>query len=94
MIEEPLITTVILMSRRPKLLRRAGFRQSTVSSTLRITAFTFIISRLIRRSGRGDVSSSRSRWAFAYGRAAAAAELLIRVWNPLVADELLLVARK
>lgn len=76
------------------LIRRAGFRQSAVSSTLRIISFTFIISRLIRRSGRGDASWPPSLWAFAYGRAAAAAAMLMRMSDPLAADELLLEARK
>jgi SAM-dependent methyltransferase len=76
------------------LIRRSGFPQSTVSSTLRITSFTFVISRLIRSSGRGNTPWPPSLLSFGYGRAAAAAELLMRVWDPLVADELLLEARK
>jgi len=74
------------------LIRRSGFRQCTVSSTLRITSFTFVISRLIRRSGHSNRPWPASFWAFAYGRAAVAAEMMIRVWDPLAADELLLEA--
>jgi SAM-dependent methyltransferase len=76
------------------LARRAGFGQSAFSSTLRITPFTFAQSRLIRRSGRGDMMHPPTLSALIYGRAATFVEMLMRLRDPLVADELLLEARK
>ncbi|MGA7871733.1 MAG: class I SAM-dependent methyltransferase [Candidatus Binatus sp.] len=76
------------------LARRAGFVQSDVSSTLRITPYVFTQSRLIRRFGRGDMMRPPARPELLYARAAAFVEMLMRLWNPLVADELLLEARK
>ncbi len=73
---------------------RAGFVQSDVSSTLRITGYVFTQSRLIRRSGRSYTMRPPTLPGLLYGRVAAAAELLMRIWNPLVAEELLLEARK
>ena len=72
---------------------RAGFVQSNVSSTLRITGYVFTQSRLIRRSGRGEMDAPPTLPVL-YGRAAAFAEMLMRIWDPLTADELLLEARK
>ena len=72
---------------------RAGFVQSNVSSTLRITGYVFTQSRLIRRSGRGYMMRPPTLPVL-YGRAAAFAEMLMRLWDPLTADELLLEARK
>ncbi|MBF6569630.1 MAG: class I SAM-dependent methyltransferase [Candidatus Binataceae bacterium] len=72
----------------------AGFTKINVSSTLRITSFTFTISRFIRRSGRGNTPPPTSLWTLVYGRAATAAGLLMRMSNALAGDELLLEARK
>src|SRR5208337_1608652 len=68
---------------------RAGFSQCAVLSTLGTTPFVFIVSRLIRRSGRGDMMRPPTLLGPLYGRAAAFVEMLMRQWNPLVADELL-----
>ena len=76
------------------LVKRAGFGQSAVSSTLRITPFTFVQSRLIWRAGRGDIVTPPTRAEGRYARVAAAVEMLIRIWDPLAADELLLEVRK
>ncbi len=73
---------------------RAGFSQCTVLSKLGTTPFVFIVSRLIRRSGHGDMMRPLARPELLYARAAAFVEMLMRLWNPLVADELLLEARK
>jgi 2-polyprenyl-3-methyl-5-hydroxy-6-metoxy-1,4-benzoquinol methylase len=76
------------------LARRAEFVQSAVSSTLRITPFDFIQSRLIRKSGRGEMMLPPGPWTKLWGRAASAAQMIIRVWDPFAADELLLEAHK
>jgi hypothetical protein len=76
------------------LVMRAGFTQSAVSSTLRTTSLVFCCSRLIHRSGRGR-PRPLPNWSEAlYGRVAALVELLMLMWDPLAADELLLEARK
>ena len=76
------------------LAKRAGFAQTTVSSTLRITHFVFFQSRLIQARGRGNMKSAITRADIAYGRRALLAEMLMRLWDPFAADELLLEARK
>ncbi len=76
------------------LARRAGFVQSAVSSTLRTTPFNFVQSPLIRRGGRVEWLRRLTRADVRYGRAAALIEMLMRLWDPLAADELLLEARK
>ncbi len=76
------------------LARRVGFAESTVSSTLCITSDDFIVSQRIRRSGRGELGRWATPMEFLCGRAATFVEMLMRLWNPLVGDELLLVARK
>jgi 2-polyprenyl-3-methyl-5-hydroxy-6-metoxy-1,4-benzoquinol methylase len=73
---------------------RAGFVQSAVASTLRITPFDFIQSRLIRNSGRGEMMLPPGPWTKLSGRAAAAAQMMMRLWDPFAADELLLEAHK
>jgi 2-polyprenyl-3-methyl-5-hydroxy-6-metoxy-1,4-benzoquinol methylase len=73
---------------------RAGFAQSTVSSTLRTTPFVFFQSRLIRAHGRGNMMGAWTRADVNYGRAALAVEMLMGTWNRLAADELLLETRK
>jgi hypothetical protein len=54
----------------------------------------FAQSRLIRRTRRGDVLRPPIRAEVDYARAWTFAEMLMRAWKPLVADELLLEARK
>ena len=76
------------------LARRAGFVQSAVSSTLRTTPFNFVQSPLIRRAGRADWVRGLTRAEVRYGRAAAVVEMLMRLRDPLAADELLLEVRK
>jgi len=76
------------------LAQRAGYAQSIVSSTLRITPSAFVQSRAIRRSRRGAKARSLTLPQRLWGHAAALAELLMRKWNPLAAHELLLEARK
>ncbi|MGD1026978.1 class I SAM-dependent methyltransferase [Candidatus Binatus soli] len=76
------------------LARRAGFVQSAVSSTLRTTPFNFVQSPLIRRGGRVEWLRSLTHADVRYGRAASLVEMLMRLWDPLAADELLLEARK
>lgn len=76
------------------LAHRAGFARSTVSSTLRITLFDFIHSSLIRRTGRRDMMRPLTRSEVLYGHAAAAVEMIMRIFEPMAADELLLEAWK
>jgi 2-polyprenyl-3-methyl-5-hydroxy-6-metoxy-1,4-benzoquinol methylase len=73
--------------------QRAGFDQVAFSTSLRITPNIFIPSRLAR-SGRRDLIRPPTRSEVLYGRIATVAELLMRIWNPLVAEELVLEARK
>jgi len=68
--------------------------QVRASSSLRITPFTLVQSRLICRSGRGDMMLPPTLPGSLYGHAAAFVEMLMRLWNPLVAEELLLEVRK
>jgi 2-polyprenyl-3-methyl-5-hydroxy-6-metoxy-1,4-benzoquinol methylase len=72
----------------------AGVTRSIVSSTLRITPFDFTQSRLIHSFGHADMMRSPERSEVRNARAWTFAEMLMRVWDPLVADELLLEARK
>jgi len=76
------------------LARRAGFLESAVSSTLRTTPFNFVQSSLIGRAGRADWLRRLTRAEVRYGRAASVGEMLMRLWDPLAADELLLEVRK
>ncbi len=76
-----------------ELADRAGFARKAVSSTLRITSYCFVQSRLVRRTGRGETGQVPLR-EVVLGRGAALAEMLMRLWDPLAADELLLEARK
>jgi len=76
------------------LAKRAGFAQTTVSSTLRNTPFVFFQSPLIQARGRGNMRSAKTRADISYGRKASFAEMFMRLWDPLAADELLLEARK
>ena len=75
------------------LARSAGFARFALSTTLRITPYVFVQSRLLRRTGNGDGGPALPS-DLAIGRLAAFAEMLMRIWNPLAADELLLEARK
>jgi SAM-dependent methyltransferase len=77
-----------------ELARTADFSHTIVVSTLRITGYCFVQSRLTRRSGYGEHGQAiplRDRLA---GRWAAVSQMLARASNPLCADELLLVASK
>jgi 2-polyprenyl-3-methyl-5-hydroxy-6-metoxy-1,4-benzoquinol methylase len=74
------------------LTKRTGFVRSTITTTLRITKFDFLESRLIRKAGRGDAMCSLTPTEALAGRAAAFAEMVVRIWKPLAADELLLEA--
>ncbi len=76
------------------LAERAAFVQINVSSTLRTTPLVLVQSRLIRRFGRGDMMRPPTRSEVRYARRGAFAEILMRLWDPLVANELLLEARK
>lgn len=76
------------------LAKRAGFTHATVSSTLRTTPFVFVESRLIDHSGCGEVKYRPQPWEKLYWRAAVTAVMLMRLWDPFAADELLLEARK
>lgn len=76
------------------LAKRAGFTQNAVSTTLRITPYVFEQSRLTRRTARGVGSRGVLPSGHAIGRLAALAEMLMRVRDPFVADELLLEAHK
>jgi SAM-dependent methyltransferase len=76
------------------LVKRAGFGRSTVSSTVRTTPFTFVQSPIIRRAGRTDMLRAPDRSEIEYARAYTFIETLMRFWDPLVADELLLEAWK
>jgi SAM-dependent methyltransferase len=71
------------------LVKRAGFGRIAVSSTLRMTPFIFLQSRLLRRSGRGDMMHSPERSELIYARGCTFVELLMRLRDPLAADELL-----
>jgi len=75
------------------LAQRTGFAQVAFSTTLRITPNVFVQSGLVR-AGRGDLIRPPTRSEVLYARTATVAELLMRIWKPLVADELLLEARK
>jgi len=76
---------------------RSGFDQPKIASTLRSTPFIFVQSRQLRAARGAKISATRpldSLFDLIYGRAGAAAELLMRMWNPVIADELLLEASK
>ncbi len=75
------------------LARRAGFAVSELSTTLRITAYVFIQSRLLRRIANGGEGRAL-QLELAIGRSAAFVEMLMCMWNPLAADELLLEAHR
>ncbi len=77
-----------------ELAGRAEFTRSTVSTTLRITEHGFVQSRLVSRTGYGEHGQTVSWWEVVSGKSAAVAENLMRKWDPLYADELLLEARK
>jgi len=76
------------------LAQRAAFVKISVSSTLRTTPFVFAQSRLIRRFGRGDMIRPPKRSEKVAARAYTFIEMLMRIWDPLIAGELLLEARK
>jgi 2-polyprenyl-3-methyl-5-hydroxy-6-metoxy-1,4-benzoquinol methylase len=76
------------------LIRRGGFRSAQVHSSLRITPLTFVASRSIRTAERGYTSRWPTFVEELYGRAGSALQLLMRLWDPLAADELLLEAYK
>lgn len=76
------------------LAQHSGFTQSAVSSTLRTTPGIFVQSRIIGSSGRADGMRTPTRAEVLYARAWTFAEILMRMWNPLAADELLLEAHK
>jgi SAM-dependent methyltransferase len=75
------------------LANRARFARSTVSSTLRIRPYVFMQSRITRRTRAGG-SSEALLSDHAMGTSSALAEMFMRLWDPLAADELLLEARK
>ena len=77
-----------------KLAKQAGFVHTRVTSTLRITPVVFLQSRLIRESGRGDLMHSPTLLEQLRPRVATFAEMLMRIWDPLAADELLLEGHK
>jgi 2-polyprenyl-3-methyl-5-hydroxy-6-metoxy-1,4-benzoquinol methylase len=76
------------------LVERAGFPKYTISSTLSSTPFVFHQSRLILKSGHGDMTHSARLRDTVYDYAAVGVEMLMRMRNPLVASELLLEAHK
>jgi SAM-dependent methyltransferase len=71
----------------------AGFDRVILSTTLRSTPYIFIQSSRARSGQSGSMRPSTQSEAF-YGRLASVAELLMGIWRPLVAEELLLEARK
>jgi|HubBroStandDraft_1064217.scaffolds.fasta_scaffold10234_4 2-polyprenyl-3-methyl-5-hydroxy-6-metoxy-1,4-benzoquinol methylase len=76
------------------LANHAGFTRTSVASTLRSTLIVFVQSPWIRKSGRGDLLRPPKRSEALYARAATGAQQFMRIWKPLVAEELLLEARK
>jgi 2-polyprenyl-3-methyl-5-hydroxy-6-metoxy-1,4-benzoquinol methylase len=76
------------------LAQRAGFSQRSLSTTLRATPDVFVQSTLMIQSGRGDMNYSLTRSEARRVHTATLAELIRRIWNPLIAAELLLEARK
>jgi SAM-dependent methyltransferase len=73
---------------------RAGFRHAKVSSTVRMTPYIFVQSRLMRRVGCVDMPHQSTFAEKLYGRVAALVEIVLRTWRPLSAEELLLELRK
>jgi SAM-dependent methyltransferase len=76
------------------LVTRAGLNPTCVRSSLRITPLTFVASRSIQRTGRAVESQCSAVLQELYGRLGSVRQLMIRAWQPLSADELLLEARK
>jgi SAM-dependent methyltransferase len=76
------------------LVESIGFHPKKIRSSLRITPLTFVSSRSIRRTGRAYELRWPTLLAELYGRIGSAAQLFIRAWYPLAADELLLEAHK
>lgn len=76
------------------LAKRAGFTRGVASSTLRVTPYLFIHSRIIRRAGRVNMMRRPNLPQIVYGQAAGFAEMMTRVRRPLAAEELLFEVRK
>lgn len=76
------------------LAKRAGFAQSVVSSTMRTTHYTYITSARLQQSGGGELERPSAWPEVLYGRMATLRQIVQRLFDPLVGDELLLEARK
>jgi SAM-dependent methyltransferase len=76
------------------LTKSAGLAGASISSTLRITGYFFVQSRRVLRFGRGEDGQATTPGDAAIGRVAAFAEMLVRAWDSLAADELLIEACK
>jgi len=76
------------------LAKRAGFAQCAISSTMRITFYTYITSARLQQSAGAEFERPSTWPEVLYARMATLVQIIHRLYDPLVGDELLLEARK